>query len=188
MVRSDLTNNYIKTYDNVLTKDQCQHLIDKFEDSSNQWVKTELENHRSFTEINLNLHSDWEEYAKLLFDKFRPLVDKYVKDVKIDSIKQWPEKYGFEQVRFKKYEDNDKDEFREHVDVTDYNSARRFLVFFLYLNNNDGGETTFPEYNIKIKPETGKVLMFPPLWTYKHTAEKPKNQPKYIVGSYLHYV
>ena len=110
MVRSDLTNNYIKTYDNVLTKDQCQHLIDKFEDSSNQWVKTELENHRSFTEINLNLHSDWEEYAKLLFDKFRPLVDKYVKDVKIDTIKQWPEKFGFEQVRFKKYEDNDKDE------------------------------------------------------------------------------
>ena len=106
----------------------------------------------------------------------------------IPFIKQWPEKYGFEQVRFKKYEDNDKDEFREHVDVTDYNSARRFLVFFLYLNNNDGGETTFPEYDIKIKPETGKVLMFPPLWTYKHTAEKPKNQPKYIVGSYLHYV
>jgi hypothetical protein len=26
------------------------------------------------------------------------------------------------------------------------------------------------------------------LWTFKHTGEKPINQPKYIIGSYLHYV
>ena len=49
MAQSDLTSKYIRTYDNVMTADQCQHLIDKFEDSSSQWVKTELENHRSFT-------------------------------------------------------------------------------------------------------------------------------------------
>ena len=178
MEQLDLTNKYIKTYDNVLTKENCQHLIDKFEDSSSQWVKTDLDNHRHFTEINLNLYKDWEAYAKLLFDKCRSLVDNYVKDVKIDSIKQWPEKFGFEQIRFKKYEDNGKDEFRQHVDVTDYNSARRFLVIFLYLNDNDGGETTFADYNIRVKPEAGKALMFPPLWTYQHTGEKPKNKPK----------
>ena len=65
----------------------------------------------------------------------------------------------FEQIRFKKYEPTeDEDEFKTHVDVTDYNSARRFLVFFMYLNNNDGGETTFPDYDIKIKPEPGKLM------------------------------
>ena len=131
MEQLDLTNKYIKTYDNVLTKENCQHLIDKFEDSSSQWVKTDLDNHRHFTEINLNLHKDWQDYAKLLFDKCRSLVDKYTKDVKIDNVKQWPETFGFEQIRFKKYEDNDIDEFKQHVDVTAYNSARRFLVIFL---------------------------------------------------------
>ena len=58
----------------------------------------------------------------------------------------------------------------------------------MYLNNNDGGNTTFPDYDIEIKPEAGKVLVFPPLWTFKHRGEKPINQPKYIIGSYLHYV
>ena len=87
MEQLDLTNKYIKTYDNVLTKENCQHLIDKFEDSSSQWVKTDLDNHRHFTEINLNLHKDWQDYAKLLFDKCRSLVDKYTKDVKIDNVK-----------------------------------------------------------------------------------------------------
>ena len=38
---------------------------------------------------------------------------------------------------------NDKDEFKEHVDVGDYASARRFLVFFLYLNDNFGGQNIF---------------------------------------------
>jgi hypothetical protein len=26
------------------------------------------------------------------------------------------------------------------------------------------------------------------LWTHKHTAHKPIKEPKYIIGSYLHYV
>ena len=63
-----------------------------------------------------------------------------------------------------------------------------FSGLWLYLNDNDGGETTFADYNIRVKPEAGKALMFPPLWTYQHTGEKPKNKPKYIVGTYLHYV
>ena len=188
MVKLNFKSDYICTYKNVLKKDQCKHLIDQFEDSQHQQSKTNLKGHMSFTEINLNMFSDWKEYSDLIFPKLRQVVDKYVKDVNIDSLKQWPEKFGFEQIRFKKYEPNNEDEFQTHVDVTNYNSARRFLVFFMYLNNNDGGETTFPDYDISVKPEAGKVLVFPPLWTFRHAGQKPINQPKYIIGSYLHYV
>ena len=180
--------NYIRVYDDVLTKDQCQHFIDKFEDSSHQWQKTELEGHRSFTEVNLSLHEDWKEYSKILFDKLRPFVSKYTEDCKIDMDKQWPAKFGFEQIRFKKYEVNGVDQFKEHVDVMDYNSARRFLVFFTYLDDNEGGHTSFSEYDKRVQPKAGRLLMFPPTWTYKHTAELPIEKPKYILGSYLHYV
>jgi len=188
MANLTLKNNYISVYDDVLTDTQCQHLIDKFEDSQSQWQKTELKDHRSFTEININMHKDWDEYAKTLFNVYREQVNLYLKDNNIDVEKQWPAKFGFEQIRFKKYEANDLDEFKEHVDVTDYNSARRFLVFFLYLNDNEGGHTTFPELDIQVQPKRGRLLMFPPTWTYRHTGEKPKDEPKYIIGSYLHYV
>ena len=50
MEQSNLKNNYIKTYDNVFTQQQCQHLIDKFEDSTHQQVKITLEKHMSFTD------------------------------------------------------------------------------------------------------------------------------------------
>ena len=180
--------NYINVYDDVLNAGQCHHLVEKFEDSKHQWTKTELKGHRSFTEININLNTDWQEYVDILYKAMRPYVDKYCEDNKIDKIHQWPEKFGFEQIRFKKYEVNNADEFKEHVDVMDYASAKRFLVFFLYLKDNKGGHTSFPEYDLKVEPKAGRLLMFPPLWTHKHIGHKPIEEPKYIIGSYLHYV
>ena len=40
MVQLDFKSDYICTYKNVLNKQQCQHLIDKFEDSPTQQTKT----------------------------------------------------------------------------------------------------------------------------------------------------
>ena len=108
-------------------------MIDKFEDSKQQWVKTELKDHRSFTEININSNEDWQEYVDIIYTTLRPYVGKYVKDIKIDEVKQWPEKFGFEQIRFKKYEVNNEDEFQEHVMLWTMLVLEDFLVFFLYL-------------------------------------------------------
>ena len=181
-----MENKYIKTYDNVLTKDQCQHLIDKFEDSKQQWQKTELKDHRSFTEINLNLHDDWSEYVKIIYTSMRPYIDKYAEEFKITH--NWPEKFGWEHIRMKKYEVNNKDEFKEHVDVTTHASAKRFLVMFIYLNDNLGGHTSFSEYDTAVQPKAGRLLMFPSTWTYLHAGHKPIETSKYIIGSYLHYL
>jgi len=90
----------------------------------------------------------------------------------------------------KRYLPNTEDVFDEHVDVTNYASARRFLVFFIYLNDNfEGCETDFSQFKVKVKPKQGNLLMFPPLWNWLHQAQSVKGDtPKYIVGSYMHYV
>ena len=178
---------YIQVYDDVLPEYQCNALIEKVEINKDQQVSTDLENHRHFTEININQHKDWETFVQGLYGNLRPYVNRYKKDCDIKE-KQWPDQFGFEQIRFKRYLPNDKDEFKEHVDVGDYNSARRFLVFFLYLKDNEGGETSFSEYDIKVQPKAGRLLMFPPTWTYLHTGHKPIKTPKYIIGSYFHYI
>ena len=178
---------YIQVYDNVISEDMCNNIIQKFEVNKDQYVESNLENHRYFTEININHHEDWSNIVGGLYLHLRQYVNKYKEDCNIKPI-QWPEKFGFEQIRLKRYLPNNRDEFKEHVDVGDYNSARRFLVFFLYLANNKGGETSFSEYDIKVKPKAGRLLMFPPTWTYLHTGHKAIETPKYIIGSYLHYV
>ena len=50
---------YIKVYEDVITKEVCDNLIQKFEVSKDQHVATDLDNHRHFTEININQHKDW---------------------------------------------------------------------------------------------------------------------------------
>lgn len=186
--------NFVKIYDNVLTPNQCEDIIKKFESHPEQQVKTYLKNHMSFTELNINQHkNDWEKEFFVLFTTMRIFLQQYKKDFNLDD-KVWPEKMGYEELRMKRYVPDTEDEFKFHVDVDDYFSARRFLVYFWYLNDVDvGGETVFQtnrniKPHIKVRPKTGRLLMFPPLWTHPHVAMPPISNAKYIIGGYLHYI
>ena len=67
-------------------------------------------------------------------------------------------------------------------------SSFRHLVWMTYLNDvNDGGQTNFGHYGIKIKPETGKTLIWPAEWTHAHTGEILKSGTKYIVTGWMHF-
>lgn len=185
--------NYVKTYENVLPPGYCEHIIDKFEEDKEFQVETVLQGHRSFTEININQHESWKDVENLLLNLVQQNLKNYMEDNCIDPM-AWPLKFGYEQFRMKRYLPNDKDEIQFHVDVQDHASARRFLVFFFYLNDvAEGGETAFTfnrqsNPHLQVKPEAGKLLVFPPLWTHPHIAKRPISGPKYIIGGYLHYV
>ena len=68
---------YIKVYEDVITKEQCDNLIQKFEVSKDQHVATDLDNHRHFTEININQHKDWSNQVQGVYSSLRPYVDRY---------------------------------------------------------------------------------------------------------------
>lgn len=180
-------DKYIRYYDNLATPEFCEQLIGKFEKHSEHYDLVETENFRSFNQINFLNHDEWKEEVNPLMEIFHNGLAKYIGDCGIIR-EQFPNDYGFEAIRMKRYMPNDKDQFSDHVDVGDLDSSRRFLTFFLYLNNNEAGETEFPQHNIKIKPVTGRLIIFPPMWNYWHAGRKPINTNKYIVGSYLHYI
>lgn len=95
---------------------------------------------------------------------------------------------GWENIRLKRYQPGTGQHFPPHVDVVDYNTARRGLGFFVYLNDvEEGGETSFPHLDISVQPKRGNVLIFPPLWMYSHDAAPAISGPKYLCQSYLHY-
>ena len=180
-------DKFIRVYDNVIDKDFAQQLIAMFEESPEHHEDIVLDGHRSFTQITLQKHIEWQPFWQSLQNRFIDYIDKYMKDCNVTEM-MFPQQYAFEQFRMKRYLPNDVDEFSDHVDVGNYDSARRFLVFFLYLDDNKEGDTTFPQWNIAVKPKTGRMLMFPPMWTHLHAGKKPVEKPKYIIGSYLHYV
>jgi len=180
-------DQFIKVYDRVIDKDFANQLIAMFEESPEHHEEIVLKGHRSFTQITLQKHIEWQPFWQILQSRFVEYIDKYMKDCNVTD-KMFPQQYAFEQFRMKRYLPNDVDEFSDHVDVGNIDSARRFLVFFLYLDHNRQGHTVFPQFDQAVVPEAGRLLMFPPMWTHLHAGKKPVEKPKYIIGSYLHYV
>ena len=73
----------------------------------------------------------------------------------------------------KRYLPNGRDFFPLHVDVMGQVASRRFMTAFIYLNTPAGGETVFPNLDISVAPEPGKLLAFPPIWLFPHAGLPP---------------
>ena len=75
-----------------------------------------------------------------------------------------------------------------HSERTSFNNLHRLFAWMTYLSDvNDGGQTNFSHYGIKIKPEIGKTLIWPAEWTHAHAGEVLKSGTKYIVTGWMHF-
>jgi hypothetical protein len=174
---SPMESNFIKVYDNVFSETICSQLVDAVNEKNERIEKDRKPN---FYQRNIGREP---EYSGL-YQNFGTLGMKYLSDLGYeDNI--LPLKYGFEELRIKKYEVGDS--FDKHIDVADYASAKRWVAFLVYLNDDfEGGETQFYIPNQTIKPKRGSVLVFPPLWLYPHAGLPVTKGEKYILTTYFH--
>ncbi len=93
----------------------------------------------------------------------------------------WPAKVWAEKIRLKRYMPGGEDKFPPHVDVMNAEESKRFLTAISYLNTPGGGETVFPDLDVTVTPAPGRMVVFPPLWTFPHAGLPPRDQPKYIL-------
>jgi len=179
-----LTSEFIRVYDDVLDADVCDALIHIFDTNKDKHERLDEQKKPSFTQYNLTQNSeDYKDIHNHLIQKTFQYRDDYYEFV---DKRVFPNSHAFEQYRIKRYEPNGEDMFDTHVDVQDHASARRFLSFMWYLNDvPEGGNTVFND--LTIKPERGKLVVFPPLWLFPHRGEPVVESPKYILSTYLHY-
>ena len=177
-----------RIYKDVLSPEVCKGMIEKFENHPEQHEQCH-EGAMHFSQIKLQRHQEWGEEVKVVLESFLKHLKEYKKTC-LNGPWQFPENYTFEEVRMKRYLPDKVDEFGDHVDVTNYENARRYLAFFLYLDHNMDGQTLFliKGYHWSSPCIQGNLLIFPPFWPWVHAGRKPTKDPKYIIGSYLHYV
>jgi hypothetical protein len=184
--------DYIKVYDDEIDIGFCLDIIANFEFEGHNHNPIDRAKRPTFTELNVSQqyndrNSRWMEIQQKTQDKFVKVVNRYMDE--LDLRVDFPAKYCFEEYRIKRYLDNGKDEFDDHVDVGDYSSSRRFLVVMMYLNAvEEGGTTDFPKLDLSITPKCGRILVFPPTWMYRHAGRPVTIGSKYIFGTYLHYL
>ena len=188
-----------------MSPDTCQGFIENFElchrhhqRRSSAWVNLiELElwnfTHRpaknTLEQAKQSWPHNWTESTDQLSTMIYQAADAYAQTWgRLNGVELLPKAYAMEGMRIKCYRPNGLDEFRLHVDVAGKESATRFISFLLYLNDSDGG-TDFPLENKTVEAREGRLVIFPPLWTYPHAGVMPQNGgTKYILSTYLHYI
>lgn len=73
-----------------------------------------------------------------------------------------------------------------HADGEISNGLLRYATVILFLTNNDDGELVFPAQNIEIKPEKGKIVIFPPYGFFGHYS-KPSAKNREILMTWFVY-
>jgi len=142
----------------------------------------------------------WYKYHKLLNNELSINLKKYVSNLNnneefknIDQLSDYTY-YFFQNSKFlsnifmiQKYTKN-VGKYVYHndsrIDIVD--KKYRVITFLWYLNTvEEGGETAFGE-DLKIKPEIGKLLLFPACWTYPHAGKMPISSDKYIITGWIY--
>ena len=196
-----LIKDYIRVYDDVIDKDLCGQLIDCMDTNPDlhQRIESDLRpqcTQFNFTKLYQTDKVKWEPMHYLLQAAYMCCINLYKTEAGVKE--KFQNDVALEEFRITKYNSSFQDDCtlpsghsdqdKEHVDVQDYNSARRYLGMILYLSEPNEGEDVFPHINYYIKPKCGRMLVFPSNWMFPHLSKPCRKTAKYQVGSYLHYL
>lgn len=174
--------DFIKVYNDVITPETCQKIIDEYERHSSTAEEHDTELFK-FHQLNLNQTPDLQELSQVVAQSLVPIYEDYFNAL---GLRSFVDIDTFEDIRIKKYAKGTDEQFKTHVDVTDHASAARFCIAIIYLNDNDG-LTTFPQLRVGVPPKAGRVVVFPPSWMFPHNGLPPTDNDKYIMMTCLHY-
>ena len=202
MKRIHIRSNTVKNEDqnphfigawNLEDDDLCKEIINFFEENKNlqrDGVSGSGKNLeiKKTTDIVVNAND-------LKNEKFKCL-NKYINNL-FESFKDYQNQWPFLKSLFKelhigkfniqKYSPGG--HFAKvHTERSSISSSHRLFAWMTYLNNvEDGGTTHFSHYNIEIKPEIGKTLIWPAEWTHAHNGKILNSGVKYIVTGWMHF-
>jgi len=74
--------------------------------------------------------------------------------------------------------------FTNHID--DHTDYHRRISTVYYMNDDyDGGEITFPRFEVSIKPKANQMIVFPSTYVYNHSVNEVTSGTRYAVVSWL---
>lgn len=166
----------------------CDSVIEAFESS-----KTLQEPGKTVTGVNLNMKRSLDIVLNddaLNNSTWRAIDKELIKNIKKAAKKLWelfPQFYrislGLECFQIQKTYPNVLG-FNWHVDGGLGAAPNREWAIIWYLNDIDeGGTTNFLHYDVQVRPERGKLVLFPCSWMHLHNAGPPIGQHKYIITS-----
>jgi len=191
---------YIYINRNSLSSDICKDIIEIYEKTQNKHRATTIgglneDVLRAFQCPIQNITDDeWPTIHSFLLQEltnnlktYAKVLDSQIGDGNIYRHMKDDLKLIYNEFHINKYESNNGGKYDYHIDryLNKEMNEERHITFIWYLNDvTEGGETEI-KGNIKIKPETGKLLLFPPTWTYPHCSRPTISNDKYAIVGWL---
>ena len=175
--------DFIGIYENIIPKEECNLIIQEFEDELKNGTDQDGMNQFSRQELERNTSAIFSKEDKI------PNATKKINEILNVCIEQYSKQYftvkqlkaSTKQVKLQKVP------LRGgyhvwHCEQDKLQTASRVLVWMVYLNDiPDGeGETEFIFQGLRIKPTVGTVVFFPASFTHTHRGNPVYTKEKYI--------
>lgn len=181
------SGSFIFEIRDALSKDFCEQVTNRFDAAKQeqypgrigQMANQDLDIKRS-TDLVVSGKEQWRDVDTSLFKSL-----SY-------ALREIKKRYPFFNGPFKDMgyalQRTDANEFYHwHIDGGSHQFSQRQLVAIWYLNDvaGPGGETEFKYQQLKIKPEQGKMILFPPFWTHEHRGVTLEKGVKYLATTWV---
>ena len=187
-------NNFIGVYDNYITKEECDKAIKLFEDENkfNNTVNRigfekasilQKQDQQFFAESK-NIEIWWESLKSMMLN-FDLAWKHYCVSTGASSAYDNIEFY-FTNLKIQKTLPTEGYHIWHIEHGKGYNLETRAFAYSIYLNDvEDGGETEFLHFSKRVKPKTGRIVIWPAGFPYVHRGNPPLSGEKYILTSWM---
>lgn len=179
--------SFIFEIKNALNKEMCNYMIERFEDAKQeqypgrigQTANQDLQIKRS-TDLVVSGKEQWRDIDTYLFKSLSYALREIKK---IHSFFNGP----FKDMGYAIQRTDENEFYHWHIDGGSHQFSQRQLVAIWYLNDvaGPGGETEFKFQQLKVKPEQGKMILFPPFWTHEHRGVTLEKGVKYLATTWV---
>lgn len=186
-IRELKPNSFVFSKPAALPPAFCKAVIERFEESPHQQCQGRIGQRESLdasvkktTDLVVSNKDDWRDVDAVLFRSLSSVLQEFREAF---PYFRGPFKdLGYQLQRYRPGE-----YYHWHIDGGSHAFSVRQLVALWYLNDvpGPGGQTEFLYQGIQVRPEQGKLVLFPPFWTHEHRAATLQAGVKYIATTWV---
>ena len=193
-LRKQNIENFIGVYDNWIPEADCKKAIELFErpvkfkhtvnrqNFENAPILQKKDNQFFASDAN---HDFWFEEMKYLLVNFDVALKHYEKATGVKEAFDLPE-FDYTTLKIQKTLPTQGYHVWHVEHGKGFDNQKRALVFTIYLNDvKEGGETEFLHFSKRVKPKTGRIVIWPASFPYVHRGNPPLSGDKYLLTSWM---
>ena len=186
-IREVKENTFIFEKSKALPIDVCNEMIRRFEERDSEQYEGRIgqraqqeKSIKQSTDLVVSGKEHWKDIDKALFQSLGKAM--------IELRETYPFFRGpFKDSGYAIQRTNPGQFYHWHIDGGSHEFSQRQLVAVWYLNDVEGpgGATEFSHQDVQIRPEAGKLVLFPPFWTHEHRGSVLEKGVKYIATTWV---